>query len=237
MKKSFKIGSALLALGWTLPHIPSVSFPAMNGTALAAAAVPADSALSLKFEGNVTDSSSALTPVSAAGSPTYTAGRVGSAIEFKTAGQYLNLGKTANTTFGSATDYTVAFWMQSSGVTGDPVIIGNKNWASGANTGWIVSLQSNGSLKWNYTPSVQTRTDVTIPGVADGSWHYIAITHDRNGSAKFYKDAQMVSSVSIAAKQGSIDTTSNTNIGQDGTGAYGYALKAKLVDGTAVGLK
>ncbi|MFC4099276.1 LamG-like jellyroll fold domain-containing protein [Paenibacillus xanthanilyticus] len=223
MNKTLRLSTAaLLAAMLTLPAHAAFQ------PASAAAAVPTDATLHLKFEGSASDSSATQTPVTASGSPSYVAGRVGSAISFTAAGQYLNLGKTASTTFGASTDYTVAFWIQSSGVTGDPVIIGNKNWNSGANAGWILSLQSNGSIKWNYTPAGQTRTDVTISGVADDAWHYIAVTHNRDGSAKFYKDGQLVNTVSISAKQGSIDTTYNTNVAQDGTGSYGYALNAKL---------
>ncbi|MFB9325718.1 alkaline phosphatase family protein [Paenibacillus aurantiacus] len=223
MNRTLRLSAtALLAALVALPPF------AASSTASAAATVPTDASLQLKFEGSTSDTSASQTSVALNGSPAFTAGRVGSAISFTAAGQYLNLGKTASTTFGSATDYSVAFWIQSSGVSGDPAIIGNKNWNSGANAGWVLSLQSNGSLKWNYTPAGQTRTDATISGVADGTWHYIAITHNRDGAAKFYKDGQLVNTVNIAAKTGSIDTTYGTNIAQDGTGAYGYALNAKL---------
>lgn len=182
----------------------------------------------LKFNGNLTDSSASGLTVTAQGNPGYVAGKVGQALQFSAAGQYADLGNTAATTFGSATDFTVSYWIRTAGAADDPVIIGNKNWSSGSNPGWVMALQSNGSIKWNYTPSGKSRTDAYIPGVADNQWHFIAVSHDRDGLASMYKDGQLVTTASIAAQQGNIDTGFSTRIAQDATGIYSQTLNAAM---------
>ncbi|MBP1999640.1 hypothetical protein J2Z69_000659 [Paenibacillus shirakamiensis] len=213
-----KFAAVAIVLGGILPTLPA-----------RAATVPSDAVVQLKFEGNTTDTSSSSTPVTVTGSPTYVAGKSGQAIQFSQAGQYLDLGKTAATTFGGTTDYSVSFWLQAdSPVSGDAVVIGNKNWASGANPGWVIALQANGSIKWNYTPAGQSRSDAYIPGAADGGWHLVTVTQDRDGNANLYKDGTLAASASIATKTGTIDTSFSTRIAQDSTGTYSSPLKAKL---------
>ncbi|QID16032.1 MULTISPECIES: alkaline phosphatase family protein [unclassified Paenibacillus] len=217
-KRLKQAGAAALIASALLPSVPAE-----------AAGAPPDAVLQLKFDGSAADSSGNNVSVAVAGSPSYTAGRIGQALEFSSAGQYVDLGRSASTTFGSATDYSVSFWLQASGsVTGDPVIIGNKNWSTGANAGWVIALQANGSIKWNYTPAGQSRSDAYIPGAADGQWHLVTVTHDRDGSARLYKDGTIAASADIASKTGSIDTAYSTRIAQDATGSYGSVLRAKL---------
>jgi hypothetical protein len=190
-------------------------------------AIPYDSTLKLQLDGNLQDSSGNHVTVTSQGSPTFVTGQVNQAIHFNGTQQYLNLGSTSNTNFGTG-DFTVSFWIRSSGVINDPPIITNKDWNNGANTGWAVVLQSDGSMKWNFTPAGQSRTDSSIPGVADSNWHFITITHHRNGSASLYKDSALVTSVDISGKSGSVDTNYPTAIGQDGTLNYSERLNADI---------
>ncbi|MZQ83843.1 hypothetical protein GQF01_17160 [Paenibacillus sp. 5J-6] len=190
-------------------------------------AIPYDSSLKLQLDGNMQDSSGNHTTVTSQGSPTFTTGQTNQAIHFNGTQQYLNLGSTSNTDFGTG-DFSVSFWIRSSGVVNDPSIISNKNWSNGANTGWAVILESDGSVKWNFTPAGQSRSDASIPGVSDSKWHFITITHHRNGSASLYKDSALVTSVNISGKSGSINTNYPTAIGQDGTLNYSEHLNADI---------
>ncbi|MBP1962788.1 Ig-like domain-containing protein [Paenibacillus aceris] len=215
----------------------SVTLPFMAQTAYAAVAA-SDYALQMKYEDNAVDSSANATSVTAVGNPTYVPGRDGKALNLNSTSanrQYLNLGKPANLQFGTNTNFTLAFWVKSPGVASDPPVISNKNWANGANVGYVLALQSNNSLKWNYNTQGSSRADAEIPNVADGKWHHIVVSHDRTtGRADFYKDGAPVvvsvkngslyqgitNSMNIAGRTGTIDSGLATMIGNDGTGAY-----------------
>ncbi|MCZ8517611.1 DUF5011 domain-containing protein [Paenibacillus filicis] len=198
---------------------------------VANAAVHSDAVLDLKFDGNAADSSPSAVSTTVKGNPEYVPGRIGQAIQLKSAGQYVDLGNRSEFKFGDSTDFTVAFWFKSDGISGDPSIISNKNWNSGSNTGWILAVNGSGSLLWNYKTTSCSRLDSSIPNVVDHNWHHIIVSHDRtNGKARFYKDGILVNTVDISAMKGTLDTSYTTKIGQDGTGTYGSTLTAQLDD-------
>ncbi|UVI33085.1 alkaline phosphatase family protein [Paenibacillus spongiae] len=187
------------------------------------------SILDLKFDNDATDSSASAVSATIYGNPEYVQGRIGQAIQLQTRGQYVDLGDRNEFRFGDAADFSIAFWFKSSGITGDPSIISNKDWNSGSNTGWILAVNGSGNLVWNYKTSKSARMDTTVPGIADNTWHHIAVSHDRaNGIARFYKDGALVKTVDISSMKGTLDSPYTTKIGQDGTGKYGSTLTARV---------
>ena len=187
-----------------------------------------ETVLDLKFENNANDNSaSAVTPV-VHGNPEFSQGRIGQAINFTSPGQYVDLGNRDELNFGESTDFSVAFWIKSDGIDGDPSIISNKDWNSGSKTGWILSVDSR-NLIWNYKTADSGRLDYHMPNVVDNFWHHIVVTHDRkNGNARFYKDGKLIHTVDISGMKGTLDSSYTTKIGQDGTGKYSSTLTAKV---------
>ena len=184
--------------------------------------------LDLKFDNNADDSSSSSLSTKLYGNPTFTQGRIGQAIHFTSKEQYVDLGDQSDLRFGESTDFTVAFWIKSDKISGDPAIISNKSWNSGNNTGWILALNSGGNLVWNYKTSDSARLDTTIPNIVDSQWHHIVVSHDRDGNAHFYKDGSLVKTVDISNWKGTLDSSYTTKIGQDGTGVYSSTLTAQV---------
>jgi hypothetical protein len=140
------------------------------------------------------------------------------------AGQHVNLGQPADLQFGESTDFSISFWIKgdTAAWTSDPSFIGTKNWASGGNLGYIIAAQGNGGWKWNFTGNAAGRLDTPNLGVIrDNTWHNIVVTHERTGLARFYVDGVEVATSNIAGT-GSIDSGLDTNIGNDGTGRYGF---------------
>ncbi|NGP44048.1 sulfatase-like hydrolase/transferase [Bacillaceae bacterium SIJ1] len=187
---------------------------------------------SFSFDGNVLNEGSAAQP-EVVGDVKYTEGRIKQALHFESTSQatapYIDLGDTDELKFGEDQDFSIAFWLKSPGVNADPAIISNKNWASGGNTGWFVGMNG-GSLVWNYSTSESNRLDKWIT-VGDNVWHHIAISHDRDGSAKIYKDGQLEAEVDISQTEGTIDTDFTTKIGVDGKGTlWGNHFNAMLDD-------
>ena len=112
-------------------------------------------------------------------------------------------------------NFSVQVWLRSTSLQNgqasvDPPIIGNKNWGSGVNPGWVVALGSStgtlGRLQWNFRAPPATRADFDPTAanttVQDGAWHHLIVTHDRNGLATFYVDGVDVGAVSIAGGAG-----------------------------------
>jgi hypothetical protein len=169
----------------------------------------------------------------AVGAPAIVAGPApsgaGAALNFRSAADgssfnYLTLG--TNFVFRT-NDFSVAFWARFDAWTGDPGFIGNKNWNSGGNTGWIIATAGDGRIQWNYRATNDTarptRRDYDSSGglftTNANDWHHITVTFAVNGNATTYVDGDWVDSRDISPVGTGSDALA-LNIGQDGTGTY-----------------
>ncbi len=181
----------------------------------------------LRFDGTLTDASGRGNHATAEGAATYVTGRQGQALLLDGARSArigtAAAGAPADLRFGADTDFTLSFWFKANSPwTGDPGIVSNKNWATGANQGWIVAGESNGNnWQWNLKGSAQSRKDFdpSNANVAGDGWRLVTITHDRDGDAIFYHDGAEIGRVSIAGA-GNVDTSLPVRIGRDGNNAY-----------------
>ncbi|GAB3347425.1 alkaline phosphatase family protein [Lysobacter tyrosinilyticus] len=182
-----------------------------------------------------------------AGSPAFISGKFGSAVQIlpnrKGDKEYLSFGNgKADLDFGGtgASDFTFTLWYRAGTQSGDPVIIGNKNWASGANPGllWTASVASAGGneLGFNLADTGARRADAYRIDTKDFTtqWWFLAITVDRsNGLSTLYAGSPDGKLYFIANEINSLQDLRSLlplNIGQDGTGSYGYQLKADVDD-------
>src|SRR5690606_31820557 len=128
---------------------------------------------------------------------------------------------------GTDTDFSIALWAQLKEWDGDPSLLGNKNWGSGGNQGYVLATDDDGHFQWNLAGAPGSRKDYDgDAGALSNGWHHVAVTFTRTGNAATYIDGVAVNSKSIADDQNNIDTPAEmaTNVGQDGTGAYGSAF-------------
>jgi uncharacterized protein YjdB len=231
MFKKVVVGTSLtlaMSLSVTSTDIP---FNVLSNSSMSSVVFASEgTVLDINFDNNVVDSSPSTITPQIKGNPGYVQGRIDQAIKFTSKGQYVDLGNRDDLSFGETTDFSVAFWIKSDNIQGDPAIVSNKSWNSGSNTGWNLSLNSSKQLDWNFKTSGSARKDYHMENVADNQWHYIVITHDRDGSARFYKDGSLVHSIDISGMKGTLDTSYTTKIGQDGTGNYGSTLTAAVDD-------
>lgn len=202
-------------------------------------------AVYLPFEDNYTDASGNNRHGTAVGSPSFAAGKVGrravrvSSQQASSSYNYVTLGENGSVPFGQDSDFTVAFWMKTERVVGDPSIVANKNWASGNNTGWSIGTQTDGRIEWNYKRSSESRKDLDL--VQRGNllntpnWVHVTVVWRINGNAETYFNGDLVDSRSIAPGSGDIyDPSLALNLGQDGTGQYGYGEWDGLLDEVAI---
>lgn len=125
--------------------------------------------------------------------------------------------------FGADQSFTIEFNIWSTNSSGDDhAVVSNKNWGSGSNTGYAVYKQS-GNLRINYKGANASRIDMRNgPYIADGKWHHITITFDRQSVISFYMDGVFFLSGPSIKDDGNIDATYPFVIGTDGTLNYDY---------------
>jgi hypothetical protein len=180
----------------------------------------------LPFDGNYTDASGKGVNGAARGTPSFVTGKVGQAVNVRTVAggefSYVSLGRQI--LFGTNVNFTAAFWVKVNSNTGDPSFLGNKNWGSGGNIGFVIASAGDNHFQWNLNTEGGARKDFdaaanTLPLE---TWKHVVVSFDRNGNAESWIDGVRINSTSIAANNGqSLDTpTLELNIGQDGTGAY-----------------
>ncbi|SEW36704.1 LamG-like jellyroll fold domain-containing protein [Chitinophaga arvensicola] len=123
--------------------------------------------------------------------------------------------------FGDAQNFTIEFNIQTTYAGGDDHgIVSNKNWGSGGNIGWVI-YKTSGNIRLNYRGASASRIDVrTGPPVADGKWHHITVTFDRQGVVNFYKDGKYFVSGPSIKGMGTVDAGLPFVVGTDGTLNY-----------------
>ena len=192
----------------------------------------------LPFDGNYQDvSGNQLHAQVAGGTPSLQAGgKFGHYMKLNDDQEYVTLGKPSELDFGKDTNFTLMTWFRVTGdQSGDPVIVGNKNWASGANRGTLLlANEGNGDdFGINIASSSADRQDIDPIDYTFNGWWLLVATFDRKGVATMYAGSPTGELNIIAgdiSNVGDIKSELNWNIGQDGTGSYTYNLKADLDD-------
>ena len=193
----------------------------------------------LKFDGNATDSSGRGNNGTEMGTPSYEAGKVGTqAMHLITDADYVSLGSPADLNFGTSTDFSISFWTKLNTWSGDPSFVGNKDWNSGGNQGYVLATDDDGHFQWNLAGAPGGRKDYDgDPGTfSDDAWHLVVVTFDRAGNASTFIDGTLRDARSLTADQNNLDTPSGmaTNIGQDGTGNYGPRFSDAFFDDVGI---
>jgi hypothetical protein len=148
---------------------------------------------------------------------------------------YITLGNPADYNFGDDDSFTTTLWFRSHGDQGgDPVIIGNKNWSSGANPGWLLLANEGGNNSFgaNYAGGGQ-RLDLEDIDYTDQDWWFLAATFDPNGLAVVFCGDSIgrLRWMALDATQvGSLNSALPLNIGQDGSGSYPHNLDGDIDD-------
>lgn len=143
-------------------------------------------AVYLNFDNNIDAQGSTTnggTAVGNVGVPTYTNGIIGSAASFNNddadspppSDWAVSLG---NIEWLYNNSFSFAIWVNTTDTYG--ALLGNKDWYSGGNIGWVISQYY---VNWlNYTPVGAARHDIGNYPWADGTWHHVAATFDRDAN-------------------------------------------------------
>ena len=127
--------------------------------------------------------------------------------------------------------FSLGVWMRTGGVSSDPCLFSNKNWDSGSNNGFVLSLRDT-DVKFNLGDGAN-RMDAEHPLPLDykDGWVYVILSVDREkGEIRFSYDFGpfTVTAIPASLKDVSFKAFRTVNIGQDGTGKYSARLAAEL---------
>lgn len=95
--------------------------------------------------------------------------------------------------FGADRDFTVECRIRTNS-SGDYAIIGNKDWNSGLNTGFVFSFKFPSGPEWKLNiGDGSNRVDINTGGeIADNQWHTLGASFDRDGMLKMYQDGVFI---------------------------------------------
>ena len=107
--------------------------------------------------------------------------------------------------------------------TPDVAIIGNKDWDTGLNPGFVFSFEYPNGPAWKVNVGDgSSRADANgSAGIDDGEWHTLSATFDLDGMMRLYTDGVFVSEEDMSSV-GNLNTESGLMIGADLNGAYQY---------------
>jgi hypothetical protein len=107
--------------------------------------------------------------------------------------------------------------------TPDVAIIGNKDWDTGLNPGFVFSFEYPSGPAWKVNVGDgSSRADANgSAGIDDGQWHTLSATFDLDGMMRLYTDGVFVAEENMSGV-GNLNTASGLMMGADLNGAYQY---------------
>ncbi|MBE8722623.1 LamG-like jellyroll fold domain-containing protein [Sphingobacterium pedocola] len=118
--------------------------------------------------------------------------------------------------------FTIEMWIKAGANSSDPVIMGDKDWGSGGNPGFVI-CRSGSSWKINFANNLRARYDIgSSKSIEDGLWHHIAVTFDKTKECIVYQDGERVGGAALTYKETDLMASPFNYIylSQDGTGGY-----------------
>ena len=124
--------------------------------------------------------------------------------------------------FGTDQNFTIECRVKTT-KNADVAIIGNKDWDSGLNKGFVFSFKFPSGPEWKVNiGDGSDRADINTGGeIADNKWHTLSVSFDRDGFMKMYQDGIFLDSTDISFI-GDINTNSGLFIGTDINSNFDY---------------
>jgi len=136
-------------------------------------------------------------------------------LKFDGIDDYVQISTASQFDFGVNQDFTIECRIRTS-TSGDVAIVGNKDWNSGNNKGFVFSFKYPSGPEWkiNIGDGVN-RADINTGGlIANNQWHTLSVSFDRDGFMKMYEDGLLIDSADISSV-GDITTNSGLFCGMD----------------------
>ena len=120
---------------------------------------------------------------------------------------------------GTDGDFTVECRVRTTQAA-DVAMVGNKDWNSGLNPGWVFSFVYPSGPGWRVNAGDgSSRVDMDGPSIADGEWHTLSCAFDRDGMMRMYTDGVLSDEAPMSSLE-SLDV-GGLSFGADILAAYG----------------
>ena len=150
---------------------------------------------------------------------------LGDSIELNFSGDndFVQISPNSIFNFAADQDFTIECRVRTSEAA-DVSIIGNKDWDSGINKGFVFSFKFPSGPEWKVNiGDGENRADINTGGeIADGEWHTLSVSFDRDDFMKMYQDGLLIDSTDISAI-GDITTNQGLFFGTDINSAFDYS--------------
>jgi len=150
---------------------------------------------------------------------------LGDSIELKFSGDnnFVQVLPNSIFNFDADQDFTIECRVRTS-VAADVSIVGNKDWDSGINKGFVFSFKYPSGPEWKVNiGDGENRADINTGGeIADGEWHTLSVSFDRDGFMKMYQDGLLIDSTDISSI-GDITTDEGLFFGADINSAFDFS--------------
>jgi len=133
------------------------------------------------------------------GDASQTTGILGKAVLLDGDGDYVEVddGTDPSLDFGSSTDFTISMWINTTATSGATAVISHRSSVT-TNIRWRL-ITSNGVLVVNFYDGSNVLTSAGTANIADGQWHHVFWTNDRDGNTTVYVDMVKDIEASMAA--------------------------------------
>ncbi|MCH5719361.1 alkaline phosphatase family protein [Niabella hibiscisoli] len=122
--------------------------------------------------------------------------------------------------------FTIEFRVRAAANNSDPVIIGNKNWASGYNKGVIIANRA-GSIRVNLGDG-SNRVDLDGVNLSDGYWHHVSVVVNRTAQLMTLYDGGLEVASKSISQVGALQSGTGFRVGQDATENYGVYFSGNI---------
>ncbi len=143
-------------------------------------------------------------------------------LQFNGNGDAIHIPDNPLLSLGTEQDFTIELRIRTE-ASPDVAIVGNKDWDSGVNPGFVFSFEYPNGPAWKVNiGDGQNRADANgEAGVSDGQWHTLSCSFDRDGNMRLYTDG-IFSTEEDISNIGNLDTGEGWFFGSDINGAYSY---------------
>ncbi len=128
----------------------------------------------------------------------------------------------AGTPLQGMDEYTLEMWIKPGPNSSDPPLVGDKDWGSGANPGFVICRRGSG-WRYNFANDKRQRYDINcdVP-IEDGNWHHVAVSFKKTQGCLLYQDGELVSEEAVfyQAADGMTSPYNYICLAQEGTESY-----------------
>ena len=144
-------------------------------------------------------------------------------LTFSGIGDYVRIAADSVWNFGADRDFTIECRVRTD-ISADVAIVGNKDWVTGLNPGFVLSFKFPAGPQWKVNiGDGANRVDINTGGeIANDRWYTLGVSFDRDGLMKMYQDGALIDSADIS-HIGDITTGEGLFIGTDVNGAFAFS--------------